>query len=174
MRKWIKLKMHHLRQEEMFEEASQGGRWEQISALGPWSFVLPFNHVLVSKKHTLAGAFQAPSRVCSKKDCNPPLWITKSRRTFTLLPAGKYWTSYSFVRNPSPQGSNTQHLEWQVPDKPAGKEDIPQQGTQQHGFLFSLGKTLLRSCMAASEVTSIIFAISNKLIEHHITKAQLF
>lgn len=29
MRKWIKLKMHHPRQEEMFVEASQGGRWGQ-------------------------------------------------------------------------------------------------------------------------------------------------
>lgn len=166
--------MHHLRQGEMFEEASQGGRQEQTSALRPWSLFLPFNHKLVSKKHNLADAFQAPSRVYSMGDHNPPLWITKSNRSSTLLPAGKDWTSCCFIRNSSPQGFNTQNLEWQVPDKPAGKEEIPQQGTQQQESLLSLGKSLLRSCMAASEVTPIIFAMSNKLIGHHITKAQLF
>lgn len=113
MRNWITLKGHHAMQAEMFVKANRSGRWEQTSAPGPRSLALPFNHALVSRKHTLGCWFPSFRRACLMGDHDPPLWIIKSNRSSTLLSAGKDWASCSLVKNPHLKALTTS-LCWMV------------------------------------------------------------
>lgn len=64
MRNWITLKGNHAMQAEMFVKANRRGRWEPTSAPELRSLALPFDHVLVSRKHTLGCWFPSFSRAC--------------------------------------------------------------------------------------------------------------